>query len=120
MTYVYTRMFPQQPELSLPVAIGLVLVTLVVDLAAVLVLVRLASRYRGRSRPSPGAGTAEARDDAAAGAAADTPDGSTVACPACGAANEPEYQYCRACVARLPGAASATRSDLPSFGRFAD
>lgn len=113
-------MFPQQPELSLPVAVGLMLVALVVDLAAVVVLVRLASRYRSRSRPSPDAGGEEGRGDAAVSAAADAPDGSTVTCPACGAANEPEYRYCRACVAMLPGHAAGTRPDLPSFGRSAD
>ena len=31
------------------------------------------------------------------------PDGPTVTCPACGVENDPEFRYCRDCVAELPG-----------------
>lgn len=39
--------------------------------------------------------------------AAATSAGDAVACPACGAENDTEYRFCRACVEELPGGSTA-------------
>lgn len=60
--------------------------------------VRLAIPIRG----SPSGGRAADEEEPAD----DRPppeSGETVTCPECGADNDPEYRYCRDCVAELPG-----------------
>lgn len=50
------------------------------------------------------------RDSAAASAA----PGERVACPECGAANNPGYRFCRRCVSELPGPAPYAPDRGPS------
>ena len=113
-------MFPQQPELSVPTVAGLLLVTLVANLACVLLVAALLDRYVGEPAGSPGTGGDAATADADPVPPVGAPDGRTVQCSECGAENDPGYRYCRACVARLPGRASADGDVVPRFGRFAD
>lgn len=45
-------------------------------------------------------------------------DEGTVACPNCGAANEPRYRFCRSCVTELPAAMDFERDGDGPYGRF--
>lgn len=51
-------------------------------------------------------------DDDGAGADDDGAAGATVACPECGAENDPAFRYCRDCVAELPGGTPLTGPDV--------
>jgi len=113
-------MLPQQPELTVPSAVGLMLVALVVNLVTVLLVVNLMNRYLlDRSRPSPGAEIEDRAPGRPLGAGSDTTDRTSVRCRECETVNDPDYRYCRACVARLPSGAGAAQPEFSSFGRFA-
>ncbi|MFB6310007.1 MAG: zinc ribbon domain-containing protein [Salinirussus sp.] len=82
--------------------IGLVLVTVLLNLLALRAAYRLGSVAMGGSALDEDSTTADA-------------DG-TVACPECGVENELGYRYCRACVNELPGALAVEQSDGTPIG----
>lgn len=97
-------MTPQDPGATVSVIVGVTLAILLVNAALAV--------YAWTRRST----TAE--HDRTVGERTQSGDAPTVACPNCGAENEPEYRYCRACVSELPGYA-ANRSQFASpFGRI--
>lgn len=46
-----------------------------------------------------------------------TADADGVACPECGAVNEPDYRFCRGCVGELPGGRARVGEGTGGAGR---
>ncbi|MFB6118915.1 hypothetical protein [Halosegnis sp.] len=85
-----------------------------VNLALTFALLRWRRGDLGRSAVAgaPTTATTTAVPDSDADA-----DGSTVQCRECGTPNEPDYTFCRACVARLPGNGQAVGPAPPAPDR---
>ncbi|MFB6103436.1 MAG: hypothetical protein ABEJ73_12850 [Haloplanus sp.] len=99
-------MIPQHPE-TLSVVVGIVLVALVANAAL------LAYAWLRRSRDTDTVRRVGTRERPA-----DTPAPATIRCPNCGSANDPDYRFCRECVAELPGGAAYAPRGASSFGRL--
>jgi hypothetical protein len=84
--------------------LGVAVALLAVNLAATYLL----DRPGGDSGPAVAGRAAEGGDQSAA---ARGDDG--VECPRCGTENDPEYRFCRSCVAQLPGAGSTRNRASP-------
>jgi hypothetical protein len=97
-------MTPQGPGATVSVIVGVTLAILLVNAALAV--------YAWTRRP------ATAEHDSAVEKRTRSGDASTVACPNCGAENEPEYRYCRACVSELPGYAANHPQFASPFGRI--
>jgi hypothetical protein len=89
-----------------PWQFGLVAVLLTVNVAVSYWLYR---RLRGPAAGSPlgtdhdllGAESSPGEATESAATTGETAGSAAVACPACGTPNDPEYRFCRACVAEL-------------------